>query len=1094
MSQLHLELIYVGTQGRERNRVRDWVAVCICFTVTALLVIQSEFLFAQTILAPGIGAPRGGKTVPSPAYDMALAELSQGNYSGALQMATAEYSGGIKAGQQRWIDAIASAMVVGECHYELGQMRQAVAAYDESLLLSAAHADWMLAVQFPDQNLRAMGSAPITAWGRSARNSVAAIIPDTMLIRQGEADPQKVLQKGGVLSAPFSFPIRPQEIIRSTVVSLYRRGDLLGPLARTNDSLDQAARALSRRPAPPNHWSQSWIDIALGTASWAQGKSDQAIPLLERGLLVGGQFDHPLTAWGLIVLGRIAMDRDAAAAAVKYFEEATYVAANYGDTRALEEAFRYVQIAHLAAGSPGTPPSIEAAALWARTNLPALRLRLLAMKAETSALLGDIRSADAALLEIDSRTLRGDMGRGLIGFKTSYAKSLVFFLQGAFDNGDRELAKACLIQSPHNVKLFRTERLLEIFVSGSGSLSDREADERFSELLADPTVREQSLDPLGTITTTSTPRLEAFDAWMVAALRRDSRNNEAFLIAGDAMLRSRWLSAQPLGGRRINTEWLFGTLPEDLDPQALLQRGGILARVPQLAQIDQEFNTLRTEMSATITQAAQAGNADGSLPGNVQRWKRFADVSRQRTQFLTSIASGRDPIPVTFPPRGPPVEVRRRLQKGQLMLSFYWISSGLTGVLQSNDRTALWQIKNTKLLTEEIVALFKELGVGNTVASISTERLEKSRWRSHAEKISELLFENSKVSLAENIDELVIIPDGLLWCLPFELLPVGTGDHKELLRDCCRVRYSPTAGTAVMKFTPTRGGGVMGLCSGKLFRGDAPEIAQENLDRLRRSLDRVFPLPVHEKSLPLPLVGSVVESLLVLDELVGEGPVVARPMVPSAQDRQGMTFGMWLSSPRKHPVRVILPGMQPLLPGSNSKTTAPLGSDIFMAVTDLLASGARTAIVSRWRMGGKITVDLIEEFLRDASTGDTPASESWQRSVSIVIDEEPDLQLEPRMKVDPDCIPADASHPLFWAGYLLADCGQGIYSLPPDVIPAVAKPMAAPVIQIPNKPPVKKEAADDMNDDKPPAKPDRPGRPGRVAPRKPPAGVPDDAP
>ena len=54
--------------------------------------------------------------------------------------------------------------------------------------------------------------------------------------------------------------------------------------------------------------------------------------------------------------------------------------------------------------------------------------------------------------------------------------------------------------------------------------------------------------------------------------------------------------------------------------------------------------------------------------------------------------------------------------------------------------------------------------------------------------------------------------------------------------------------------------------------------------------------------------------------------------------------------------------------------------------------------------------------------------------------------------------------------------------------------MAAPVIQIPNKPPVKKEAADDMNDDKPPAKPDRPGRPGRVAPRKPPAGVPDDAP
>ncbi|NDC64105.1 MAG: tetratricopeptide repeat protein, partial [Planctomycetia bacterium] len=365
---------------------------------------------AQVVLQPELGVPVGA-TVPSPGYDLALASLAEGRFAEGLQIAAREYQGSVKAGGQRWIDSIATAALVGECHFELGNLREAVAAYDEALLLSASHPDWLLAVQFPMQPLQPLQRQRAATWGRSQRRTVPAAIPTTMSIRQGSADPQQVLQKGGVLSAPVNYPVRPQEIMRSLVIAIYRRTEILGELSRESAPLDEAWKALLRRPAPPNHFSQSWIDVALGAAYWSQGKSDQAIPLLNRGLLVGDQLDHPLTSWGLIVLGRIALEGDQAAAAAALFEEATYTAADYGDARALEEAFRLAFVAHAVAGTRGIPPSIAAAAEWARPGLPSLRARLLAMKAEAEASAGDARGAMKTLADIDAGLSRA-AGRG----------------------------------------------------------------------------------------------------------------------------------------------------------------------------------------------------------------------------------------------------------------------------------------------------------------------------------------------------------------------------------------------------------------------------------------------------------------------------------------------------------------------------------------------------------------------------------------------------------------------------------------------------------------------------------------------------------
>ncbi|NBX30124.1 hypothetical protein EBR04_06750, partial [bacterium] len=235
----------------------------------------------------GFGPPAALGTRPSPAYDAALSALVVGATSRALDLAGDEYRACLRIGGQRWIDSIAASALIGECHYELGDLREAVAAYEESLLLAAAYPQWLLAVQFPQQQLRPRQQQPQATWGRTARNTRAAQLPDTIAIRQAGADPKQVMEQGGVLVTPFDHLIRPAEIMRAIVIAIYRQGVILGPLGRESPQLERVATALAQRPAQPAHYAQSWIDVALGTALWAQGKPDQATPLLTRGLVIG---------------------------------------------------------------------------------------------------------------------------------------------------------------------------------------------------------------------------------------------------------------------------------------------------------------------------------------------------------------------------------------------------------------------------------------------------------------------------------------------------------------------------------------------------------------------------------------------------------------------------------------------------------------------------------------------------------------------------------------------------------------------------------------------------------------------------------------
>lgn len=1028
---------FTGSNGRGA------VGACVLLAVAWVVVRPAG---AQ----PGFDG--GDRTVPTPGHDLALSALSSGDFQGALQIASREYQGAIQFGGQRWIDSIAAAALVGECQYELGNLREAVTAYEDAMRLATVHGDWLLAVQFPSQRLRPRGQARVATWGRTVRNATPGSFPDVVSIRQG-VDAESVLKKGGVLAAPVNFPIRPQPIMQAIVVAIYRHGSILGELAAETTLLTDLRQVLGKRLAPPNHYSQAWVDVALGMACWAQGRTDEAFGRFKAGLLAENQFDHPLTAWALIGMGRIALDAGRDAEAAAFFEEATYAAADFGDARGLEEAFFWAGTAHLAAGSRGVPATLAGGAGWSRGTLPVLHARLLATQAECLAVAGDPQAAAKILSGIDQRVLRGDPGRGLCGADVAYASATIAYRSGDVATGDRELLHSIGLMQPRAARLFQTAKLMELVRAGTAGISDRRANELFRALLEDPRPRWFTIDPVGTLATLTAPRQEAYETWIATAARRSFEEGKA---AAEVAARSRWLESQPLGGRRGAIEALVASSPEQLSLADADRRAGVLARHPRLAA------TIDSMARASATLRATARDAQLAAPERLARdapqWEEYRQAAAARAGMVAALAASREPTGFPFPPLFSPAEIRRRLRPGEVILSFHWTSAGLTGILESADGKAAWDVKQPGTLVREIAGLLKALCLFDATAAVPTERLVTTDWRLAAERVERLLFKDARINLADNaVRELVVVPDGALWYVPFEILPAGSGrqplqpgDAAPLLRDTCLIRYCPTRSLAVDRFAAAGESGLVGIHLGRMHKGDTLEAAGKLAARLSGSLDRPLLLG-GTAEVPLLAAASVVDTLLVFDELPGDGSVAARPLAIGWPGRPGMTFGEWVASPQKRPRSVLLPGFQSAAASSLARVPARPGDDLFLAVTDLLAAGARTAVVSRWRMGGRSTVHLMEEFVGDLchghAVGAGAATESWHRAVDIVSAEEPDIDGEPRLTQSPEAVLTDSRHPLFWAGCLLVDCGNGNRVDPAPPGPGGRPPAAAPAPQ-----------------------------------------------
>ncbi|MGD9647761.1 MAG: tetratricopeptide repeat protein, partial [Pirellulales bacterium] len=463
----------------------------------------------------------GQRAAPTDSYFASFSLFVDGDYDRALSDFLAEGRGGIKTAQSNWIDSICYHTMAGECYYQVGQLQKALGHYNSALQLYVAFADWMIRVQFDP------AVAPLVAnqirnvpWGQPTRQARYGAFRDSFLMQQGQVNNNPAFQQGGIVEQAQAFPLRYGEILRTTCLAIRRRRELLGPLGEHDPLTKDVLAACMRRLTQPNHWSETFIDVQLGLAFYAAGKPDQAKPVLERALLVAGEFDHPLTSTVFLELGHMAYATGDFAAASRFFWEASIAALQYEDPGVIEEAFRYGFVSYLAAGNNGTWAPLAPATTWARASgYRQLQASLELLAVENLALQGQAKAA--ASLLADARGVIGNrqMLRGRIGARMHYLNTLTLYQLGQRQAASTALGNLMpyLAGSSHRLfQLITTDTMTQ-----QGSLSSRVALPLYEQLLRDPDTADWTRDPLEALAFVCTSHEIPFEHWFEMVYEKD---------------------------------------------------------------------------------------------------------------------------------------------------------------------------------------------------------------------------------------------------------------------------------------------------------------------------------------------------------------------------------------------------------------------------------------------------------------------------------------------------------------------------------------------------------------------------------------------
>jgi hypothetical protein len=947
---------------------------------------------------------------PPPEYYVAFAPYYEGEYRNALGAFREAARGGLRSTEGRWIDSICYHTMMGECFYQLGDLTHALEQYHAALELAVAHNGWMLRIQYPE--LIEPSSSSIRSsitWG--VRAIPMARIPDRMLSLQGRLDNMDVLKRGGVAAAPEYYSVNVKEILRCIALALRHRREILGPVCPHDPVTNQLLNAFTRYQTEPNHWSQSWTTCLAGLAFYSAGKLEQAEAELKRSLLLGGQFDHDLTPTGLLELGNLAMDQGQNQAAGALYLEATLAGASYEQCDLLAEAFRGAVLAHVVSGQKGLYAALLPASAWAKRRSRALTAELSLSAAENCAAQGQMGQALKLLADTRQSVGNRDMQHGTLGARFNYQSALVQFSQGNLAGGTKDLASAMAFQKNSSRRLFQMGLADALYTHDA--ISQKAADTLFSEVLREPTASDWNTDPLETLGVVLTPHPAPLEHWFDIAVER--KDAEKALEIADRIRRQRFYSTLALGGRLLALRWILEGPEAALSQTAKLQRQDILNRYPNFARLSTQAGELRQQLNALPL----APDDDDGAKQQRRLFEQLAEASTAQELILREIALRREPSEFVFPPLRTAKEIQQQIPAGQLVLAYLVTSRGLTAFALSREKYAAWPVDNSNEVGKALADLLKQMGLTEKRTGVTAAVLKEKAWRTTGAKLLSHLTKQMKADAWDKYEEVVFVPDGMLWYVPFEALPVGESAGDVSLISKVRVRSVPTVALANAVTVGHKPNARTAVIVGKML---PTADAQASADAFA-VLKEVLPQATRFDGLPFPsgIFSAACDRLLVLSEL-DPNPRGLYGWSPTGVERgkAGSTLEDWFALPWQSPAEVILPSFHTLAETGLRKTSG--GQELFFVTCGLMAAGARSVLVSRWPVGGQTTFQLMREYVQELPY--SSAAEAWKRSVQLASGMPVDPEAEPRIDKSAWDERVKADHPFFWAGNLLVDTGS----------------------------------------------------------------------
>jgi hypothetical protein len=958
-------------------------------------------------------------TIPSRSYYIGVEQLYRGEYRDAQRTFARALSSGVKTlgpnGQIRWVDSICYHAMLGETFYQWGQPAAALEQFNFACSLFLQYPRWMLRVQFDaGPRMRAAVGRSLVPWGASERQATLGDFPDSYGVAQGTLDNSAAVQQGGVVQIAQVWPVNVIEVVRCTALAIRRRNEILGPLGPYDTISKNLASTLARGGAPPNHWSSAWVELEAAFAYAGVGDINEALACLERATLVAGQFDHPLTGLALLEQGRLALDAGNVEAAERLIAEASYSGFIYEDVGVIDEAFRWAALAHLASGRGGVQPSFGAAAAWARReryNHVASRVNLALAEELMNA--GEWDSA-AAALTVGVATLQ-DARAGALGNRAAFLEARGEYHLGR-NSAPAKLAAA--VEGQAAISLVNYQIQLANGMFDAQTLSLREAPSVYEILLGDPTPADAVLRLFESLAVMSTSHDEAFERWLAAAL--DRGNLAAALEVTDRAKRRRFHNAIPWGGRLAAVRGLLAVPNAALTPQQAQQRSDLLDRFADFADAASAAYNLRTELE----QSWQAAMDDDATRKTTALWKDYTAAVDARETRLGDVALSPVPADMSFPPLLLPADLQQRLLPGQALLVYHDTTDGLYGFLFTTRGATYWNCGPSARVGGLESKFLRELGNNDANHEMTAEALAGDDWQALSKELAQALLEGSSLE-PSSIDELIVVPDGVVWYVPFEALVAEFDGKPAPFTSVTKVRYAPTVGLGFRFAGPWRRVQRTGVVVGEMVPGDKPEERAETAAALLGVVPGPFPLALPGVA-PSPDVATALDALVVLADVDANGPdPLAWAPLPLDRSAAVGALDQWLSIAGDGPQRVILPGMHTLAErggrAARRRGAPPPGSELFFASCSLMSAGAETLLLSRWRVGGQSTLDIVREFVQELPH--TAAAAAWQRAVGLMMTTPIDPAIELRVAEGKQPTEITGKHPFFWAGYLVVDSG-----------------------------------------------------------------------
>lgn len=977
---------------------------------------------ALTLLFLSLCCQAAGLAVAQP-----VSELPRAEYYVARELyragRTLEASDGFRTainrarriGEQRWIDSIPPLVMLGECFYQQGNMAQALEQYDKALMLAIANPGWIDQLQIQVEQLTELEpTAKGINWFAKSRPSRAVVVPAGIQLSVDPTQAQGTALGGVIAPVSLVTQLDVTEILRTLGIALLRRWEALGPLANHLPQSEPLEALFAHPPSQAAPWVLSSWKILQGLSGLASPAGGDARQLLREGILIGNQSDYFFSPLALVALGKLEARDGNHQAAIVSLQDAALLAAQFEQHAITSEALQALSASAAAAQRVDLVEPLQRATAWANKRSVSIQVAGLTGAAELAIMAKDHGLAEKCLKQCTALLRGREIALTRQQAQVAYVNALLAFAQNRGPQGISSLDNALkMIRGSSTTgvgiqSVFQAQMALDFLASQS--LTSADAETVLMEALAEPNLNDWELQPLETLAELTTARSPAYVRLLELAADRNAPEEE-LLARLDQVQRQRIYEALPLGGRLFSIRDGLARDPADLQPEGRQSVTALLQRAPDLG-------TAQAQIDKLIAQLRQAPLPMDERKLAADTRRTFAELEERSAKFESQLAFQslqRQAFVRLAPPTFHLAATQQMLSDTDLLLGLVVGSQQIHGVAITKDKTQFWTVNDVAQIEVSLKSLLSAIGVGRMgKPNLPSEAVgPKAAWRKSAETLSTQLFPADIQNLIDGCQRVIIAPHDQLWYVPYELLPqTGSAAMAPWIAHHA-VTYVPTLGCVASAFgsEPTVGDSV-GVASD--FFAKDPDANQEQIQRLLQAVPNSQLISLSQKvAIPSATWLKLRTDQLWVANTTDSTGGWETPVLPFGKQQQAQ-LGSWLETPRTSPARVLLPGLQTAMGVGQLGN----GNDLLLPVCSLMFSGTKTAVLSRWAVGGYSTSTILQRQLEELQF-ERPSS-ALRRAVLAQWPEQFPISTEPAL------LPAGKEsatlitgfHPLLWSGYM----------------------------------------------------------------------------